>query len=221
MSNVQLKLVNEHRTSKDLINLLTKHFNETLKSAQHGIKNEVKLVVSQALRKCPELVDLNMGELRGMMGLTSGKASAAVDNIVMSVSNSINIETRGVNLRRGLNYNVVTITVQPSSFQNVIQIPQSIVSYYSPRYKKVVNLKWLEWLLFYGDRIVVSEFRFDANGRGRSRVGNMKEIKGGVFRVPPYYSGTTNDNFITRALRSSEVKQTIEKAIENNMSKYW
>ena len=221
MSRVSLKLLNPHNKNRELIKIITKHFNETLRLAQHGIKAEIKTAISRALRQCTELVDLDRGELRGMMGLTSGKASAAIDNIIASVSNSIIIETRNVRLRSGKNYNVLKVTAQPSHFQNVLQIPQSSISYYSPRYKKVVNLKWLEWLLFYGDRIVVSEFRFDANGKGRSRVGNMEKIKTGVFRVPPYYSGTANDNFITRALRSFEVKQAIEKAIENNMAKYW
>ena len=113
MSNVQLKLVNEHRTSKDLINLLTKHFNETLKSAQHGIKNEVKLVVSQALRKCSELVDLNMGEFRGMMGLTSGKASAAVSSYTLC-SHVDCIQVFCVLLQ-----NYETIVIAASTFSNL------------------------------------------------------------------------------------------------------
>jgi capsid portal protein len=47
-------------------------------------------------------------------------------------------------------------------------------------------------------------------GFGRSRGGIMSE--GGSWRVPPQYTGTLDDNFVTRALTNRE--KDIEKLLK-------
>jgi hypothetical protein len=46
---------------------------------------------------------------------------------------------------------------------------------------------------------------------GRSRGGVMD--KGGSWRVPPAYSGTADDNFITRAFegKSKQIQKLVQK----------
>jgi capsid portal protein len=40
-------------------------------------------------------------------------------------------------------------------------------------------------------------------------------IPGGVFRVPPQYSGTVNNNFVTRALTGNEQDKAITQIFDN------
>jgi hypothetical protein len=53
-------------------------------------------------------------------------------------------------------------------------------------------------------------------GIGRSKLGNMKT--GGSFRVPPEFSGTEQNNFITRALVGSNQEKQISKIFETILS---
>ena len=48
----------------------------------------------------------------------------------------------------------------------------------------------------------------------------MKERKGSYWRVPTYYSGTVNDNFITRALSGNAFQKDVENAIVSNIERY-
>ena len=88
------------------------------------------------------------------------------------------------------------INIQPTTFQNLLALGEVHVNYANG------DLHWLDWLLTRGDEIIVADYYYNpATGIGRSRLGNMKQ--GGFFRVPPQYSGTTTDNFVTRALNGN------------------
>jgi hypothetical protein len=91
-------------------------------------------------------------------------------------------------LKGGLEFNF-----QPSSFANLLALPAGHTIYQDG------DLHWLEWLLKRGDSIIVTNYTYNpSSGLGRSGLGNM--IPGGAFRVPPQFSGTEDNNFITRAL---------------------
>ena len=74
------------------------------------------------------------------------------------------------------------------------------------------DLHWLQWLLERGDEIIVAGYEFGGNsGRGRSGLGYM--TTGGSFRVPPQFSGTKDNNFISRALVGKAQEQAISKIL--------
>ena len=63
-------------------------------------------------------------------------------------------------------------------------------------------------MLEYGDTIIVANYDYNPQtGLGRSSLGNMKDGTG--FRVPPEFSGTLTNNFITRALTEPQQEQRI------------
>jgi hypothetical protein len=98
----------------------------------------------------------------------------------------------------------ISVYIQPSSFQNILSLGSGHVVYAKG------DLHWLDWLIRMGDTIIVADYDYNPNtGRGRSGLGNMK--KGGSFRVPPEFSGTLENNFITRALIGSEQEEIIAK----------
>ena len=79
------------------------------------------------------------------------------------------------------------------------------------------DLHWLDWLLKRGDNMIISNYQYNPQtGLGRSGLGNM--VGGGSFRVPPQFSGTVDDNFITRAFlgnnQEKEIFYIIEKALK-------
>ena len=57
-------------------------------------------------------------------------------------------------------------------------------------------------------------YSYDAqSGLGRSGLGYMSE--GGAFRVPPQFSGTSDNNFITRALIGEAQEKQISKILQD------
>jgi len=78
---------------------------------------------------------------------------------------------------------------------------------------------WLEWLLTYGDRFIVKEYRVKMINSSRSRSGLALMVKDTTsrWRVPPEFSGTTNNNFITKLLDT--MPDDIDNIIEEELTK--
>ena len=75
----------------------------------------------------------------------------------------------------------------------------------------------MDWLLNQGDRIIVVNYSYNPQlGIGRSRLGNM--VESGSFRVPPQFSGTPDDNFITRALIGRNQESEISRIFTKELS---
>ena len=103
------------------------------------------------------------------------------------------------------------VNFQPSTFDNLIGLPEGHVKYSDG------DLHWLNWLLNAGDTIIIVNYQYNpATGMGRSGLGTM--IPGGVFRVPPQFSGTSDNNFITRALLGTTQEDQIINLIKDILS---
>jgi len=215
------KLFSPRQVEQALKKLISTQLTKAISQASPNIKSDMQKLIDKQLRSSMVMRDLLEGELRGQLGLTKAKAQAAVENIIRAVVGTVDVDSKKVNIGKGSARNVLSITIQPSSFKNVSSIPQGIVGYYSSTYKKSVNIKWLDWLLFEGDRIVVSEFHYETDPKTKGRSGLGKMHKGGIFRVAPYYSGTDKDNFITRVFHEDGFQASTSHIIQSNIEKYW
>jgi len=73
--------------------------------------------------------------------------------------------------------------------------------------EKGTDLHWLDWLLIKGDTTIITGYTYIPGPLGRSGGGEMNI--GGLWRVPPEFSGTITNNFITRSFKGTE-KETAE-----------
>jgi hypothetical protein len=215
------QLFSPEQVARTLKKLISDQLTKVIDLAAPSIKSDMQKLIDKQLRGSIVMRDLRDGELRGQLGLTKAKAQAAVENIARAVVETVYVDSKRVNIGKGDARNVLSITTQPSNFANVSSIPQAIVGYYSNNYKKSVNIKWLDWLLFAGDRIVVSEFHYETDPKTPGRSGLGKMHKGGIFRVAPYYSGTDKDNFISRIFHEDGFQASTSHIIQSNIQKYW
>ena len=96
----------------------------------------------------------------------------------------------------------IEVNVQPSNFTNLLSLGSGHLVYDKG------DLHWLSWLLTFGDSIIVVGYEYNPEtGLGRANLGNM--VEGGSWRVPPEFSGTIQNNFITRALVGEKQAKTI------------
>jgi hypothetical protein len=72
---------------------------------------------------------------------------------------------------------------------------------------KQTDLHWLDWLLRQGSAVIVSGYQYTPKRDGRSGGGVM--TMGSLWRVPPQFAGTLQNNFITKALSNREKELTV------------
>lgn len=171
------------------------------------ISNSIKSLIPSWINSQPEIQSIlssTPNSLAGQFGITGSSL-----NIVSSIVNSI-VETTEVRLikYKSTLSGGLQINVQPSNFSNLLSLPEGHTIYQGG------DLHWLDWLLKRGDSIIVFNYQYNPRtGLGRSGLGNM--VPGGFFRVPPQFSGTEDDNFITRAFTGDAQSKQIAQILQD------
>ena len=108
--------------------------------------------------------------------------------------------------------NALVLTSIPNQFVGT----QGAISNASPYSGNTANVFTFGITNSSGNTVVVNYSYNPSTGLGRSKLGNMQ--KTGSFRVPPEYSGTKQDNFITRALIGSRQEADILKIFKKELA---
>lgn len=182
--------------------------NTKIGNSRTEILQKCQSLISGWILSQPEIISLNSSSpdsLAGQFGLLPGQAASATNSIVNAVKDSITVKIAQFNnkLQGG-----ITVEFQPSNFLNILSIPQGHTPISGG------DLHWMDWLLKRGDSIIIVNYQYDPkSGVGRSGLGHM--IGGGAFRVPPQFSGTDTNNFITRALIGQAQESAIASIFRN------
>tara|TARA_Y100000296_G_scaffold59663_1_gene68969 strand:- start:40 stop:669 length:630 start_codon:yes stop_codon:yes gene_type:complete len=208
MPDISIKLLESNNTIMKKIHMgLANILNKTLSQNAAKISTELRPLISSALLSSPELNSLSGGGLRIDFGLTSDPSSAIVSAIVSSLDIEIqNTTASAAGIKGGL-----LITMQPIDYNNLFSL--SVAEQIT---EKGVSLPWLQWLLTFGQQIVVGNYGVEYGaGRGRTGGGHMT-IEQRPFKVNSAYAGTVDNNFITRTIDaiSSQIKSIIIKAVQ-------
>ena len=202
---------------KFIMSAIKKALAEAIKKSAKQIESQFSELVYKSVYNCMEMQELRGGGLRHELGLSSGQASSASEDIARTVADSVFVETQSP---KGRDIGGLSVNIQPSNFANVLSISGSTVDYFSKRYKEIVSLQWLDWLLNRGDAIIVGKFHFQEQpGKGRSGGGRM--YKGGSWKISSQFSGVEDNNFISRALGERASRGKMERIIEKTIQKNW
>lgn len=212
---ITLKLTDPIKYIEGKVNAnLAKLLNDRLYSKIGIIRNDLSELVDGWLRKQPEIKSLlsrDPSSLAGHFGIPSGQADNSVEAIIAAIRQTISYKFNKFDdsLKGSLLF-----VCQPTSFSNVLSIPSGHVKYNNG--KRDVDLHWLDWLINRGDSIIVSDYEYKAAaGTGRSNLGTMKI--GTSFRVPAAYSGTEDNNFITRALNGPTQSEAVTELLTKHI----
>ena len=180
--------------------------NSILPRSRYKIMSAMRSLAGSWIMMQPEMDSLAGGMLAGMFGLYKGTESMIVGSIRDAVMGAVSVDFKTVN--NTLSKGGISTNFQPATFANLLSLPTGHTIYEGG------DLHWLQWLLERGDSMIVVNYHYyPASGMGRSGKGYMK--KTGMFRVPPQFSGTTGDNFVTRALVGPEQQRSINREIAN------
>tara|TARA_Y100001938_G_C8087156_1_gene432755 strand:+ start:501 stop:1109 length:609 start_codon:yes stop_codon:yes gene_type:complete len=182
---------------------LAKALNKSLPKAASAVENKLRPIIKDALLDSPEINSLSNGSLRLEFGLTSDPTSAIVDAIV----STIKVKATKVNTKLQGGF---TLVMQPTNFSNLLSLPVA-----EQPIESGGSIPWLYWLLTLGDAVIIADFGVEfGGGRGRTGGAIMTPVNS-PYKVDSRFSGTQDDNFITRAVGrvSSQVREIILKAI--------
>jgi hypothetical protein len=210
---ITIKLIDPVSKITTDINLsIAKYLNDKIRKNKLSTINKIKSYIPAWINSQPEIISLQSqttNTLFALFGLRSGSTNSIVDDIINSVVNSLSFSF--IPIDNQLNGGI-TIELQPADFQNLLSLQSGHVVYSQG------DLHWLNWLLTMGNSVIIANYNYSPqSGAGRSRQGIMKF--GGSFRVPPQYSGTDTDNFITRALTGSAQEDQITQIINTELFK--
>lgn len=169
------------------------------------VEKNIKSMIPAWLHEQDEITSLLSdgvaNSLNAQFGLPRGTSSGVVSAIVSAVVGSVIVEVGKIdNTLRGL----ITFKIQPEDFSNLLVLPQGFIQTITISGGK--SLHWLNWLLTMGSAAIVGGYEYRPGNDGRSGGGTM--VGGVAWRVPSDYSGTIDNNFVTRALENRE-KQII------------
>lgn len=188
---------------------ISKEINKRSNKNKNRVIKELKNLVSGWIQSSPEIQSIaSQGapeSLNAVFGLSPFTTDAAVAGIVKAVSDSIEVSFKKID--KNLNGDLI-FNFQSQTFANLLGLPQG-----HQETEFGGDLHWLDWLLTKGDSIIVQGFYYVPSNGGRSGGGTMKI--GGSFRVPAQFSGTPDENFITRAFqgREKQLSATISKLL--------
>lgn len=176
--------------AEELNALIKKNF----KTAQKRIESSVSgWVTSQ-----PEVQSLLRegvpNSLHAQFGLQAGQGLLSSMEIVNAIIASIEVRVRRADakLNTGIDFNI-----QPENLRNLLGLPSGFT-----QTEDQDILPWLTWLLLEGSNTIVYGYTYVPDLSGRSGGGTMEA--GGSWRIPPEFSGTIDDNFVTRALSNRD-----------------
>lgn len=182
---------------------------KALSSTVKSIEPKIKSLFKTALQNEPEYSSLINGELRKEFGIeNTNNVDIAINNIVNSIDLSIvKISMGNFGLTGGMQINIV-----PKDLAGIIDHNSAFVIDTERGY----SLPWLEWLLTRGGQIIVRNFEIKYGANPRSRSGDAVMISSGSnWRVPSQFTGTSSNNWITRAL--STIEDKILKLLESEL----
>ena len=207
--SISVKLLETTKEIEQKINAaIADQLNDVLaKNLSYIQKELIFKYIPSWIQSQPEIQAISNGELSGPFGITLPTL-----NIANAISNAV-CQSTSISLKKYNNKLAgggLEINVQPVDFSNILSLPEGHTIYEDG------DLHWLQWMLIRGDETIIVGYEYNPQtGLGRSKLGNMK--KGNSFRVPPQYAGTSDNNFITRALigqqQNDDITNLVKKAL--------
>jgi len=194
MAKITAKLKDTANFLKDVLKGFTELINKDLAKRKRTIEQDIRAIVLKEVYDSPELSALRNGKLSFDLGLPESEDPSPL--IARAVADTVSVSKPNFRVN---GHNIVgnyRIEIQPQDFSNLLS--QSFGSVIT---EKGQELPWLAWLLVEGDSIIVANWQVQYGNFGRS--GGAQMIPGGAFTVDARFSGTIDDNFVTRSLRRS------------------
>lgn len=168
---------------------------------------EARKQIRYSLELTKEYYSLTQGQLQRDFGLTDPKP--IMDNIIEAIQKSVRVSIIPPSTQ---SFGGIYIGMFKDDFSDALSAYET--KYESLNAKGEVHLvEWLKWLLFSGDSVIIGDYGIfsharDNKARSRTNSGTiMLTLRRNVvpFRVTPNFSGTSTNNWLTRAAEIASI----------------
>ena len=213
--SLKLKLVeSQSDISKKILDAIKAEINKIMISVVLVLQQNIKKSLEDKIKNSRTWQSLEEGKLRAEFGLPDDIATR-LGEILEIWLRQIDVDYKTVTGTTTLKGGI-TVGLLETDWNQVLSSDAAIIV---TKYGTV--LPWLEWLLIYGDKTIIQDYVVIMKPTPQSRSGMaiMAQQVGGQWRVPPEFSGTPDNNFITEILEGMgpEIELMIEKEFTNRL----
>lgn len=206
-----LKLIEtKTQINQEILRALLPQVDSYFKSVFNKVSTQIQELIISSIKNAPEYNELISGRLKAEFGLPDS------DSRVFSILEfwkNIQVQYRPVKIKNNTNLSAsFSINMIKSDYSDVISLSAATFTT-----EKGSELNWLEWLLLFGNKTIIKDYEIQlgANPRSRTGLAVMKGVISGKWSVPAEFSGTINNNWITRSIDSADGK--INKLLQDSL----
>ncbi len=208
---IDIKLLGSNKDiSNSILKALLPQCSEYMESKISAIKNGISDITNKAIKSSVEYGSILNGQLKYELGIPDPATKLA--GLLDIWSKDVKVQyakPRIVNNQIKSSLSASTIRID---FADVLYTDYAIVQDGVRGY----TLPWLQWLLLEGNRTIVKNYSvlMGANKFSRTGYAIMTDSRSS-WRVPDQFSGTVNNNWITRAIDGvgGEVQDLLKRII--------
>lgn len=190
---------------------ITKKIKRQAPTIKTTITDSLRRAVKEALVSTPEYQSIVQGKLKAELGIPESdiRIASIIDTWVNNIEVKVAVGTTPLLS--------IDIGIIRDDYGDVLSLPEAQYKYRSNDGDG--EIPWLSWLLLEGDRRIITRYEFSSEMKGsRTGMGIMVSKKRGFWQVPPEFSGTSANNFATRAFGNIEtvIDNIVEQAIKGS-----
>lgn len=174
-----------------VLNKLNTAFRATLPNLQTNITKEF----SRKVRSGAVFNLIETGKLDGDLGLTPGEGKITLEKVVSVIESSAYIRFTPLSIKGSRFSGGITFEIMLDDFRDILSLPEAIIIT-----DKFSVLPWLSWLLFEGNRVIITGYEIQFGNFNNSRSGQAIMVQGSSWKVPTVAAGTRDYNFLTQAI---------------------
>jgi hypothetical protein len=202
-------LETDKQIATSILQALVPEVDNYLKKALQNIRSSLPETIRNILYSTPEYSSLIGGQLRYEFGIPN--PSSSITNIINIWSNNVVVAYNAPTVSNSRIKASFSVSMIRSDYADVLSSDDALVIDSLRGYQ----LPWLEWLLLEGNKTIISKYQVQLGPSRSSRTGYaVMKPSNKSWKVPSEFSGTTTNNWITRAIDNAEtqIEQLIEKA---------
>ena len=189
---------------REIANIIKGQVDKIKTTITEGLRESVR----ESLMATPEYQSIIQGKLKAQLGIP--ESNTRILSVIDTWVNNISVKV----ISGKSPFLSIEIGIIKDDYSDVLSLTHASYTYKSRRGQGTIP--WLRWLLLEGDKRIITKYEFSQNTRGsRTGMGIMISKQRGGWQVPPEFSGTSVDNFATRAL--GNIEQVIDQLVETTV----
>lgn len=210
--NISISIVETQKEIQNrILNALLPQVIVFMNKTINFIKKELPIITRNAIVNSPEYNSILAGDLRYQFGLPD--SSSKLEGLINIWTNNINIEYIKPNISGGQIKSKIAANMIKADYSDVLGTEYAKMNDAQRGY----SLPWLHWLLLDGNQALIKDSVIVLGPNRNSRTGFavMKPSNAGIWRVPSEFSGTSQNNWLTRAINDAgpQINDLLNRAL--------